>query len=211
MPLTPQRAEVGLHSKPGGGQARRASDPHPNPPHRTRVYPSSALVVPKSDIRLRIGEGSSYCWDVDAKPAIESVERGKAEETGMRAILLATAAVLGLCASGPVAAEPVAPSSAAASALAQADPPRRVPPRIVITPRRPGATPYPLPRRGLSGTRPRARLRRLVRTGSAPERHGDRAAHALRLGARTGVVCQLQSVYIRRHDLVMTKAEIDVN
>ena len=63
----------------------------------------------------------------------------------MRAILLAAAAVLGLFASGPVAAEPVAPSFAAASALAQADPPRRVPPRIIVTPRRPGATPYPLP------------------------------------------------------------------
>ncbi|MEA2984493.1 MAG: hypothetical protein QOD94_747 [Alphaproteobacteria bacterium] len=63
----------------------------------------------------------------------------------MRALLLAAASMLGILASGPVAAEPVSPSSAAASALAQADPPRRVPPRIIITPRRPGATPYPLP------------------------------------------------------------------
>jgi hypothetical protein len=63
----------------------------------------------------------------------------------MRAALMTAVVVLGLLTSGPVAAEPVAPSSAAASALAQADPPRRVPPRIIITPRRPGATPYPLP------------------------------------------------------------------
>jgi hypothetical protein len=63
----------------------------------------------------------------------------------MRALLLAAAGMLGVLSSGPVAAEPVAPSSPAASALAQADPPRRAPPRIIITPRQPGATPYPLP------------------------------------------------------------------
>ena len=63
----------------------------------------------------------------------------------MRAGLMTAGALLGLFASGPAAAEPIAPSSAAASALAQADPPRRTPPRIVITPRRPSATPYPLP------------------------------------------------------------------
>ncbi|HET7681073.1 MAG TPA: hypothetical protein VFK79_13195 [Xanthobacteraceae bacterium] len=63
----------------------------------------------------------------------------------MRAAWMTAVAVLGLVAGGPVAAEPASPSSAAASARAQADPPRRAPPRIIITPRQPGATPYPLP------------------------------------------------------------------
>jgi hypothetical protein len=60
----------------------------------------------------------------------------------MRAALMTAVAVLGLLASGPVAAEPA--SSAAASARAQADPPRRAPPRVTVTPRQPSATTYPL-------------------------------------------------------------------
>ena len=75
----------------------------------------------------------------------ERCPRAGLGDVTMRAALMTAVAVLGLIANGPVAAEPVAPSSAAASALAQADPPRRVRPRITITPRRPGATPYPLP------------------------------------------------------------------
>jgi hypothetical protein len=63
----------------------------------------------------------------------------------MRAAVITAVAVLGLIANGPLAAEPVSPTSAAASARAQADPPRRAPPRIIITPRQPSATPYPLP------------------------------------------------------------------
>ena len=59
--------------------------------------------------------------------------------------LMTVGAMLGLLASGPIAAEPASQASTATSALAQAEPPRRVPPRITVTPRRPSATPYPVP------------------------------------------------------------------
>src|SRR4051812_42874970 len=50
----------------------------------------------------------------------------------MRAALMTVVAMLGIAAG-------------AADALAQTDQPRRVPPRITVTPRQPLATPYPLP------------------------------------------------------------------
>ena len=50
----------------------------------------------------------------------------------MRAVFLAAVAVAGIV-GGPL------------TALAQSDTPRRAPPRIIITPRQPSATPYPLP------------------------------------------------------------------
>lgn len=58
----------------------------------------------------------------------------------MRAAAMMAVAMLGLLASSPLAAE-----SSGTSALAQADPPRRIPPRITITPRQPSADPYPSP------------------------------------------------------------------
>jgi hypothetical protein len=65
----------------------------------------------------------------------------------MRAAVMTAVAMLGLCASGPVFAEPAAQPSAAASARAQADTPprRRAPPRIIVRPPQPSATPFPLP------------------------------------------------------------------
>jgi hypothetical protein len=56
----------------------------------------------------------------------------EAKERAMRAVLMAAVAMSGLLGS-PVAA------------FAQTDSVRRAPPRITVTPRRPYATPYPLP------------------------------------------------------------------
>ena len=65
----------------------------------------------------------------------------------MRAAAMTVVAMLGLCASTPLLAEPAAQPSAAVSARAQADttPRRRAPPRIIVRPQQPAATPYPLP------------------------------------------------------------------
>ena len=59
----------------------------------------------------------------------------------MRAWVMTAVAAAGLLASGPALAAPVSQSSAGATAMAQADPPRRAPPRIIITPRRSYAVP----------------------------------------------------------------------
>jgi hypothetical protein len=75
---------------------------------------------------------------VDAKAAIRERYGVGGGGEGMRAALLVAVAVLGLAGSGPLTAEP-----SGASAFAQADPPRRVPPRVTITPRQPSADPYP--------------------------------------------------------------------
>jgi hypothetical protein len=60
----------------------------------------------------------------------------------MRAALMTAVVVLGLAGGDSVSAEPASQLSAT-TALAQADPPRRAPPRVIITPRQQGASPYP--------------------------------------------------------------------